>query len=317
MALLSFAEEKKRLNTTVTRIFFFGEFLTLCVLKIFYIKRHYDENSQDSWFNYLFGVKEPGFLGAIRVRDGYTVLFMPKLDPSYRIWCGEIFPPQYFKEMYAVDEVLFTEDIQSWVAAQLEGTSNKIHVLSGKNSDSGKEPATVEFEGFQSFVAAGKVSDSAPDLPGKTSVLYQALSTARLTKSDNEVDVMHYAAYVASNAHVEVMRSVKGMQYEYEVEAKFLYEIYRNGGCRKSAYTSICACGPNSSVLHYGHAAAPNDRAIGPNDTVLFDMGAEYHGYVSDITCSVSISVQFSSKDLHLCWYICCFVVSCFWPLFR
>ena len=83
-----------------------------------------------------------------------------------------------------------------------------------------------------------------------------------MTKSNYEIEVMRYCAYVASNAHVEVMRSAKAGMMEYELEARFLYEIYKNGGCRRCAYTSICACGPNSSVLHYGHAAAPNDRQV-------------------------------------------------------
>ena len=64
------------------------------------------------------------------------------------------------------------------------------------------------------------------------------------------------------------MRSIKEYSFEYELEARFLYEIYRNGGCRRCAYTSICACGPNPAVLHYGHAGAPNDRAILPTDMV-------------------------------------------------
>ncbi|KAL2344236.1 hypothetical protein Fmac_005521 [Flemingia macrophylla] len=41
-----------------------------------------------------------------------------------------------------------------------------------------------------------------------------------------------------------------------------------------------------SAVLHYGHAAAPNDKTLEEGDMALFDMGAEYHFYGSDITCS-------------------------------
>ena len=127
--------------------------------------------------------------------------------------------------------------------------------------------------------------------------MFQCLSTARVTKSDNEIATMRYCALVASNAHVEVMRMAKEGMFEYELEAKFLYEIYRNGGCRRAAYNSICACGPNGAILHYGHANAPNDRQLSVTDMALLDMGAEYHGYVSDITCSFPISGTFSDDQ--------------------
>ena len=48
--------------------------------------------------------------------------------------------------------------------------------------------------------------------------------------------------------------------FEYQLEARFLYEAYYHFGARHSAYTPICACGPSASVLHYGHAGAPNDQ---------------------------------------------------------
>lgn len=84
---------------------------------------------------------------------------------------------------------------------------------------------------------------------------------------------------------------------EYELEAWFLFEIYRVGGCRFSPYTCICACGPNSSTLHYGHAGFPNSRRVQAGEMALLDMGAEYHGYASDITCSFPISGQFTDDQ--------------------
>lgn len=42
-----------------------------------------------------------------------------------------------------------------------------------------------------------------------TSTLYYAVSTARVTKSAEEIEAMRYSAYVASNAHVAVMRTTQ------------------------------------------------------------------------------------------------------------
>ena len=55
------------------------------------------------------------------------------------------------------------------------------------------------------------------------------------------------------------------------------------GGCRHVAYTCICATGNNSSILHYGHAAAPNDHTLQDGGMCLFDMGAQYYCYNADI----------------------------------
>jgi Xaa-Pro dipeptidase len=68
---------------------------------------------QDSWFNYLFGVKESEFYGAISITTGRTTLFMPRLPDEYLVWCGQIFPPVHFKEMYGVDEGVRSLDIQA------------------------------------------------------------------------------------------------------------------------------------------------------------------------------------------------------------
>jgi Xaa-Pro dipeptidase len=206
-------------------------------------------------------VKEAGVFGAISISNGKSFLFIPRLDDSYRIWCGEIHPPNRFRESYAVDEVVYAEDLPSWVSNTLgsEGEEAMLHLMAGINSDSGSEAKAAEYPGIKAHRADGRT---------ETGLLYNLLSHCRVTKSEREIEVMRYAAYVASNAHAEMMRHAKACTFEYELEAKFQYEIYRNGGCRKCAYTCIGACGPNAAVLHYGHAAAPNDRELQPTDMV-------------------------------------------------
>ena len=63
------------------------------------------------------------------------------------------------------------------------------------------------------------------------------------------------------------------------------------------SYTCICGSGHNSAVLHYGHAGAPNDKKIQSGDMLLLDMGAEYHGYSSDITCSFPANGKFTEEQ--------------------
>lgn len=70
---------------------------------------------------------------------------------------------------------------------------------------------------------------------------------------------------------------------EFMGESVFLHHCYYEGGCRNVSYTCICGSGDNSAILHYGHAAAPNDKPINDGDMCLFDMGANYFGKNDEI----------------------------------
>uniref|UniRef100_A0AAY4CVR2 Xaa-Pro dipeptidase n=1 Tax=Denticeps clupeoides TaxID=299321 RepID=A0AAY4CVR2_9TELE len=77
----------------------------------------------------------------------------------------------------------------------------------------------------------------------------------------------------------------------------FQHYCYSRGGMRHTSYTCICGSGHNSSVLHYGHAGAPNDKTINDGDMCLFDMGGEYYCYSSDITCSFPANGKFTADQ--------------------
>ncbi|TGZ54536.1 Uncharacterized protein DBV15_04613 [Temnothorax longispinosus] len=68
---------------------------------------------QESYFQWAFGVEEPGCYGAIELAKGTSLLFVPRLSPEYAIWQGKLHTLDDFKERYAVDEVYYTDEIGS------------------------------------------------------------------------------------------------------------------------------------------------------------------------------------------------------------
>jgi len=266
---------------------------------------------QDSWFNYVFGVTEADCYGAIDIGTGKATLFIPRLPAEYQVIMGSIHPPERFEQLYGVDEVTFCDSFFDWLKANHDDKC--LYLLDGQNTDSKMFPSSINFKEEKDWrpeVTAIELPENSMPISvfrslmsiyGKERVnmteLFRVCCDARVTKSAYEKQVMWYASHVSSRAHVEVMRSIKANQMEYELEARFLYEVYKNGGCRKAAYTCICGTGVNSAVLHYGHAGAPNDRKLLHGDMALLDMGGEYHGYASDITCSYPVDGKFTEKQ--------------------
>ncbi|GBF92263.1 Xaa-Pro dipeptidase-like [Raphidocelis subcapitata] len=236
---------------------------------------------QDAYFHYLFGVMEEGFWGAVDTRDGKATLFMPRLPESYGVWMGELHGPDYYKAKYAVDAVAYVDEM----AATLKAASPPcLHVLSGTNTDSGT--AVAPPPAFEGQEEAG--------FEFEAGALFPAITEARVHKSKAEVEVLRYANKLASRAHVAMMEIARPGKYEYQLESLFRHLTYSQGGCRNQGYTCIAASGPNAAVLHYGHAAAPNDRQLAGGDIVLLDMGCEYHRYTSDITTSFPADGKFT-----------------------
>lgn len=87
-----------------------------------------------------------------------------------------------------------------------------------------------------------------------------------MIKSPGEIEVLRYVCKISSDAHKAVMRTVCPGMVEYQAEAAFFHYVYSTGGCRHVSYTCICGSGHNSSILHYGHAGAPNDKVIQDGD---------------------------------------------------
>ena len=236
---------------------------------------------QESYFHWMFGVQEPDFCGGVSVPDGTSYLFAPKLPESYAVWMGRLHTTDEIRQRYAVDRVIWFDDMNSTLKSLDLDT---LLTLNGLNTDSGKTSQEAQFNGRQEFAV-------------NNTILHPIISELRVFKTDMELGVMRYINKISSEAHKEVMRKTRVGMKEYQMESVFQHYCYYTGGARFMSYTCICASGNNSAVLHYGHAGAPNDKTIEDGDMLLFDMGSEYYCYASDITCSFPANGSFTADQ--------------------
>ncbi|CAA9994882.1 unnamed protein product [Nesidiocoris tenuis] len=236
---------------------------------------------QDNFFLWTFGVQEPGYWGLVDVRNGKSYILIPRLPDAYRVWMGELPDPAEVAEKYLVDYVLYDDELETKIG---EIDPTEVLLLSGTNSDSGLAFNTPKIKNEK-------------NLKVNTELLYPLMEELRVVKTDLELNLMRIVNKLSSAAHRLVMKKIAADNYEYQGEALFKFFAQYVGGARAVAYTCICGSGHNCSILHYGHAAAPNAKQIKDGDMCLFDMGASLWGYASDITCSFPVNGRFTEKQ--------------------
>ncbi|KAK0413821.1 hypothetical protein QR680_007010 [Steinernema hermaphroditum] len=240
---------------------------------------------QESYFFWAFGAHESDAFGVIDVATGKSVFFPPRLPPDFAIWEGKIRDEAWLKAKYEVDEVIFNDKYAINDYLTSHGAKN-LYLLKAENTDSGNTLVPASFPKRDHFN---------PSID--TATLYPVIANLRVFKTDLELDVLRYAVKIACEAHKDVMKSIRPNMFEYQCESLFRHHSYYHGGCRHLAYTCVAATGCNSSILHYGHANAPNSKLIKDGDMCMYDMGPEYNCYASDVTCSFPANGKFTENQ--------------------
>jgi len=112
------------------------------------------------------------------------------------------------------------------------------------------------------------------------------VSTLRRTKSPEEIDCLKRAAAIADEAFAALIPELRvGMS---EAEAALRLEVLiRETDAEGIAFGVNVSTGPNTALNHYNPFLAP--RPLAEGDLLLFDFGACYDGYRSDVTRTVSV----------------------------
>ena len=79
---------------------------------------------------------------------------------------------------------------------------------------------------------------------------------------------------------------------EYEIKAVIEY-VFKSNGAEYPGFPSIIGAGENSCIIHY----ETSRKKIVAKDMIVCDVGAEYHGYIADITRTIPADGKFSEQE--------------------
>lgn len=116
----------------------------------------------------------------------------------------------------------------------------------------------------------------------------------RMIKTKKELEAVQRAQEIAEKAYDEVLNEVRPGNTSKRIAAKldYLMNLY---GSEEPAFETIVVSGEDTINCH----GVPNDRPIETGDFVLFDFGATWNGYRSDMTRTVGIGSLTETK-IHL-----------------
>ena len=247
------------------------------------------EYRQPSSFWYLTGFDEPDAVAVLRPgSDTPFTLFVRPYDPMFEIWVGYragvggAVGPLGANAAYPLERL----DTQ---LPKLLADSETVYYALGSDDKLDDIIAGLVKRRRNMAQRGVKGVRRIEDPTGQIDLM-------RLNKSDDEIALLQRAIDITAQGFDSAMRTAAPGVYEYEVQAA-LERSFRHLGSPRNGYPSIVAGGANACVLHY----IRNREALGPDDLLLIDAGAEYGYYTADVTRTWPVSGKFTGpqRDLY------------------
>ena len=198
------------------------------------------------------------------------------------IWSGLPLSVKDALEKYDIDDCRPSTELHDYLGAT--GPQN----LSFEERKQAVQPLTFTEKGH----LPEDQFDQSVFLPWNLDALHNAIDECRVTKDAYEVAAIRKANEVSTAAHIAVMKNLKHVHNEQELEAVFLERSIALG-CKEQAYHGIFGSGRHAATLHY----QANNQPLSGRWNLLVDAGAEWECYCSDVTRTMPLSGKFNEES--------------------
>jgi len=242
---------------------------------------------QNPDFYYLTGIDQEDCI-LILYPDAPTsshkeMLFLKETNEHIAVWEGEKVDKTLGEKLSGIKSIHWNDQFNN-ILNHLSGYVDTFYLNINENDRSGSPVPTKEIrfaKEMRERFPLHKFERSAP-----------ILAYLRSIKHQEEIDVIQHACNITEKAFRNVLKTIQPGMMEYEVEAEIISTFIRNGATGH-AYSPIIASGANACVLHY----VSNDLVCKDGDLVLFDFGAEYANYASDMSRTIPVNGKFSTRQ--------------------
>lgn len=252
-------------------------------------------------FLYLTGLELPDALLALDAASGSTILFIPSRDPRF----DNPGRPNDFPGMAllgdptlgtwsGVDDIRPAVALGAWLdTAVARGRLLRLDAGPGGIPD-GLPEASAPWGPVEQFLI--RLRTDHPE--ARVATAFPEVARTRMIKSSREITALRAAARVTMDAIIATAPHIRPGVDERTL-AGVLEAAYKRGGAQRPAFASIIKSGRNS-LWPWRVLASHSDRrnrVMRAGELVIFDVGAELDGYVSDIGRTFPVSGRFTDRQ--------------------
>jgi Xaa-Pro aminopeptidase len=254
----------------------------------------------DFW--YLTGLELPTSMLILDADSDQATLFVPERDAHFESASRpNDFPGRALladTELWGrsgLKDVRPLNGLDAWLAEGVsQGRTFRVNAGSG---DSAQAPKSSLFQDWTAI--EGLLDHLYRQWPSiRIESAFVPMARVRMIKGPEEIETIREVVRLTTEAIAHAARFIQPGVTERDLEAELEAE-YKRKGAQRLAFASIIKSGPNSLwpwrilAAHYDR----RNRAMDIGELVIFDVGTELDGYVSDVGRTFPVSGSFTPRQ--------------------